>query len=478
MANKLTKDERKRKRRARRDRVVPILLNIAGLSLMLGVIILSVPLAIPRIMGYEIFDVVSGSMDPAIPMDSVVYVQQVDPAEVQVDDVIAFYREDDLVVHRVVANSTLMGEFDTKGDANEEKDPDPVPYDMLIGRVALHIPLLGKVMALYASDVGRIYLVMALACGVMLNFLAVYKRADARARIKYDLAKKNMEAARNNATAEELEAMGEELKKLDPEERKHRRIRRLRTAAIVLLLVVFVGSAAVVAFVTMQRNQSDRIYNDTAHQFTVEAGEDDNGTIAPKTVDFDKLCAINPDVVGWIYCPDSNIDYPVLHGKTNDEYLRTDYTHEYNINGSIFVDCNNTKGFVDANTIIYGHHMNHGAMFATLEEWADQKFYEKHSVMWLLTPTQDYQVVLVSGHHTSAYSDMYDIYQEHDEAFAKFLNEAVEESDFKPVDDATVNPDRNYIMLSTCAYIFDNARYVLHGKLVPVDSAGGVPLQR
>ena len=46
-----------------------------------------------------------------------------------------------------------------------------------------------------------------------------------------------------------------------------------------------------------------------------------------------------------------------------------------------------------------------------------------------------------------------------------------------PIEKATVNPDRNYIMLSTCAYIFDNARYVIHGKLVPVDSAGGVPLK-
>ena len=58
---------------------------------------------------------------------------------------------------------------------------------------------------------------------------------------------------------------------------------------------------------------------------------------------------------------------------------------------------------------------------------------------------------------------------------ARFLQEAVDQSDFKPLEDATVNPKRNYIMLSTCAYIFDNARYVLHGKLVPVNSAGGVP---
>ena len=92
---------------------------------------------------------------------------------------------------------------------------------------------------------------------------------------------------------------------------------------------------------------------------------------------------------------------------------------------------------------------------------------------WLLTPTQDYQVVLVSGHHVSAYSDMYRILPEHDEAFAQFLASARESSDFVPVEGADADPNANYGMLSTCAYIFDDARYVLHGKLVPLPRTMG-----
>ena len=478
-ASKKKKQERKKRLR----RLLPPLCNICGLVLMVLVIALTVPLAVPRMRGYEVYNVVSGSMEPAIPKDSVVYVEDVEARDVQEGDVIAFYREDKLVVHRVVVNSTVMGEFDTKGDANNANDPDPVPYDALVGRVAVHVPMVGKFMALYASDVGKVYLLMALACGVMLNILAARMRTDQRMQIKRELAAAAAAGPgasdAGDAAAEPQVATDAKAEIADARATKRKRLARLRTVAIVLLSVVFVGSAAGVFFVYRERAEAERIYTDAAHQFMKDndATGDEEDTIAPIVVDFDKLCAENEDVVGWIYCADTNINYPVLHGKNNDEYLRHDYTREYNINGSIFVDAGNEKGFTDANTIVYGHHMMTGDMFATLEDWAEQDYYEKHSVMWLLTPEQDYQVVLVSGHHTSAYSDLYDILHDHDEKFAKFLDEAVEQSDFTPVEEATVNPDRNYIMLSTCAYIFDNARYVLHGKLVPINSAGGVPLK-
>ena len=465
--NASTADKRASIKGRRRGRIVPLLCNVLGIVFVVAVLAMTIPLAVPRMMGYDIFNVTSGSMDPEIPMGSVVYVEHVEPGEIQVADVIAFDREDRTIVHRVVTNRTSVGEFVTKGDANEEEDPNPVLYDNYIGRVALSVPVAGRFMALYSSNVGKGYLILALACGVMLNMLASRIRADQRRRIVEGLIA-------GTVSPEDEEAA---------EADRRRRFKRLRKVLIGLFALVFIGSAAGVAFIYHERSESQRVYNDASSRFTqdVDTGESKDKvqeqTIAPKVVDFDKLCAENPDVVGWIYCPDTIIDYPVLHGRDNDEYLRHDYTREYNINGSIFVDSDNARGFTDANTIVYGHHMATGAMFAVLEEWGAQSYYEEHPVMWLLTPTQDYQVVLVSGHHASAYSDMYEIYHEHDNDFARFLREIVDQSDFKPIEDATINPDRNYIMLSTCAYIFDNARYVLHGKLVPVRSAGGVPLK-
>ena len=465
-----------------RSKMVPILCNIFGTLLLVGVIVLTVPLSVPRIRGYQVYAVVSGSMEPEIPMGSVVYVFPGEPADAEVDDVIAFYREESVIVHRVTANRTSVGEFATKGDANKEEDPDPVPYDAYIGIVERSIPALGQFMSLYASTVGKIYLLIAAACGVMLNILASRMRAVRRAQILRAL----VEAKLAGEAAQAAGVSDVDSVTLDPSlvdaafeeaDAPRRRRARIRNIIMAILALIFIGSAGVVGFVTYQRVENDRIYNEAADRFREDASdvEDKEDTIAPIKVDFDDLRSVNEDVVGWLYCEGTSIDYPVLHGETNKEYLRNDYTRSYNMNGSIFVDCDNHPGFVDANTIIYGHHMNHGAMFGDLEAWGEQDYYEKHRVMWLLTPEQDYQVVLVSGHHTSAYSNMYDLYFDHDQKFQRFLDEAVEESDFKPVDDATVNPDRNYVMLTTCAYIFDNARYVLHGKLVPVNSAGGYP---
>ena len=455
-------------------KLVPVLCNVFGTILIIVVFAMVLPLSVPQLMGYEVYEVVSGSMEPAIPVGSVIYVRPVPPADVEEEEIVAFYEDDSVVSHRVVANRVAMRELVTKGDANNTEDLEPVPYDNVIGKVALNIPVLGKIMALYSSNVGKIYLFIALACGFMLNILADRLRVVRSQRMLKRLQAEI--AARKQALAESGGEVGAaELAAVEAlEVREPRRGGWVRTVIMAVLAIIFMGSAGVVVFVQHGYEESGKVYREAQEKFVKVK---DDKTVAPIEIDFDELKAINEDVVGWIYCEDTIINYPVLQGETNDTYLRHDYLHDYNIDGSIFVDCDNRPGFVDASTIIYGHHMNYGTygkMFEGLDEWQDQEYYEQHPVMWLLTPEQDYQIVLISGHHTNARSDMYDIYHEHDAKFQKFLQEAVEQSDFTPIKEATVNEDRNYVMLSTCAYIFENARYVLHGKLVPVDSAGGV----
>ena len=153
--------------------VLPALCRVAGFLLIACVIVLAAPLTVPRVMGYEVYEVVSGSMEPEIPMGSVCYVKPVPPERVAEGDVIAFQKsETDVVVHRVVYNKTSLGEMVTKGDNNNVEDPDPVPYASVIGRVEMHLPLVGQFMALYATVAGKVYLLLTAACGVMLIMLA------------------------------------------------------------------------------------------------------------------------------------------------------------------------------------------------------------------------------------------------------------------------------------------------------------------
>ena len=445
--------------------------RVTGVIFIVAVFVITLPLTLPRLMGYEIYNMASNSMEPGIPVGSALYVRAVNPFDVQVDEIIAFYDEESVVAHRVVVNDSAENQFITKGDANAGVDENPVPYKQLIGMVALHVPMVGSALTLYASNIGKIYLMLTLACGIMLNALSD--------RIRRYRSKKAREAI-ENSLAQGEEVTEEQRKAAEKEAwRAAHSGEWVRTVAIIVVALVFVGTGAVLAFIKWQYHLSDEVWNAAQVAYvddTDDTGAADAGLIAPIRINFDALLKINPDIQGWIYCEGTDINYPVLQGATNDTYLRHDYRGDYNVRGSIFMDAANRPAFVDANTIIYGHHMSSGTMFAMLEDWEEQAYYEAHPYMWLLTPTQDYQVVLVSAHHVSARSSLYQIRHEHDDDFRRFLTEATADSDFEPVPGATVNPDRNYVMLSTCSYLFDDARYVIHGKLVPVNSAGGVSL--
>ncbi|MBR3318503.1 MAG: signal peptidase I [Atopobiaceae bacterium] len=151
---------------------LPGFCRVAGIMLLVVVIGLCAPITIPRIFGYEVYDVVSGSMEPEIPVGSVLYVKACDLQTVNEGDVIAYSDVDGVVAHRVVKNRTGLGEFVTKGDANNVEDRKPVSYERVVGRVELHLPLFGMGIALYASPVGKVYLLMTAGCGLMLWLLA------------------------------------------------------------------------------------------------------------------------------------------------------------------------------------------------------------------------------------------------------------------------------------------------------------------
>ena len=272
--------------------------------------------------------------------------------------------------------------------------------------------------------------------------------------------------------------------------------KKIRRILMIVLAAVFLFCGGTVAVVQHQYAVSKRLYRAASESFTAPAqlsaqktsetpkteGKTSTGPndgifrlpeYAPIKVDFESLLKVNKDVDGWIYCPDTVIDYPVMHGLSNDTYLHHSYDRTPNASGSIFVDERNQRNFVDPVSILYGHHMASGAMFATLDWWSLPSYREEHPVMWLLTPTQDYKVELYSAYNTSAYSDTYAI-PAYGSDPTEYLAKAYASGAWNA--DINLDPTAHYIVMSTCAYMFEDARWVLHGKLIPVMSAGGVPL--
>ncbi|MBR4766879.1 MAG: signal peptidase I [Clostridia bacterium] len=111
------------------------------------VFIVAVALVGARIVGYGVYTVVSGSMEPTYSVGDLIYVKKVDPAEIKVGDPITFVLNDDLVVatHRVVEIDSPNQHFYTKGDANESPDASPVHFNNLIGKPVFKVPFVGYI---------------------------------------------------------------------------------------------------------------------------------------------------------------------------------------------------------------------------------------------------------------------------------------------------------------------------------------------
>lgn len=152
------------------------LLSFIGSFIMWFVIIVSLVLMAPRLAGIKSYVVISGSMEPAIPVGSLVYSREVEPSTLEAGDIIVFYSSDagstgDVipVTHRVVANDTATGQITTKGDANENNDISKVAYVNVVGRAVFHIPMLGYLAAPLSSVIGKIAAALLILAGYLLT---------------------------------------------------------------------------------------------------------------------------------------------------------------------------------------------------------------------------------------------------------------------------------------------------------------------
>lgn len=155
----------------RKGGIFPALCTVLGNLIILAVVLLLLPMSAARAMGYQVFNVVSGSMAPAIPKGSLVLVRPVSAWEIGEGEVIAFARGGSVVTHRVTAVHDADSEFVTKGDANTEEDILPVPFSALIGRVERHVPVLGALAAMAAGSSGKLILFAQLLAGILLRLL-------------------------------------------------------------------------------------------------------------------------------------------------------------------------------------------------------------------------------------------------------------------------------------------------------------------
>lgn len=186
-------------------------------------------------------------------------------------------------------------------------------------------------------------------------------------------------------------------------------------------------------------------------------------------VDWKALKKVNPDVQGWLYQKGTVINYPVVQGTDNDTYLHTRFDKQWSGGGTLFVDCRMEKDFRGFNSIIYGHHMKDGSMFRSIRGYTKEDgYYDKHKTLELATPHGNYHLVVFSAFITKATDE--DTYKmTYDEAEKQaYIDRAWERSEL-PItrDSVDVTKNDRLVTLSTCAYDYEEARYIVMCKMVP-----------
>lgn len=261
--------------------------------------------------------------------------------------------------------------------------------------------------------------------------------------------------------------MAEENKK------KHHRGRRKKKGGtnivsniiLVIAIVVFAVSAYKLYGIFSEYNKGDKEYQ-KIQDLVINTEKKDDTKEEAFSVDFEKLLEMNSDVVGWIrFDEPSEINYPVVQGRDNEEYLKRTFEANTNKLGTLFVDVNNPGDFSGRNTFIYGHNMKNGSMFAQLLKYKDDSFYKEHPYFYIYTPdgkVRTYEIF--SAGVVKDTSDSYIMDYADDAAFQTYIDYIKQQSAYPT--SAEVTTASKIVSLSTCTNVRDDERFLVHGVMI------------
>lgn len=244
----------------------------------------------------------------------------------------------------------------------------------------------------------------------------------------------------------------------------------------------------------MERKAAEDLYQQLAQQNTVSSPVQESSTpeevvptapqeevkvdvlaqrgieIPEKEIDFAALQAeTNADIYAWIYIPGTRIDYPVLQHPTDDSYYL-----DYNIDGSkgypgcIYTELCNSKDFTDPHTVLYGHNMKNGTMFAGLHNYRDADYLAEHPYIYIYTPDKTYVYEIFGAYEFSAVHLIRNFDLANPDIFQIYLDGVFEIRDMGAniLSDIEVDKEDRIVTLSTCIKTKPNQRYLVQGVLL------------
>lgn len=182
-------------------------------------------------------------------------------------------------------------------------------------------------------------------------------------------------------------------------------ILRASNALLNFIVMSFLCIAGVYSVYALWDNQHIYAVAKNVQNDMLQLKPDIESTVDVKA-SFEKLLAVNPDVCAWLTMDGTNIDYPVVQGKTNLSYINTDVYGNFSLAGSIFLDSRSNNMFLDKYSLIYGHHMADSIMFGDLELYKEEDFFKENKTGTLILPNGRYDLEIYAYLNVTASEDM------------------------------------------------------------------------
>lgn len=197
-----------------------------------------------------------------------------------------------------------------------------------------------------------------------------------------------------------------------------------------------------------------------------------------------KLYAENQDFVGYLSAEGVNLSLPIVQAQDDEEYMQKNFYGAKTKYGCPFVTHVNNISPLDTNTVIFGHHMNNGTVFGTLDAYKSIDGFRKAPVITFNTLSEDYQWKIIAAFITNAYEEddngyvfkYYFTTLSTPERYASYLSELSQRSLYDTGVD--VLPTDKILTLSTCSHEFENARFVVVARLVRKGESPTVDVSR
>lgn len=194
---------------------------------------------------------------------------------------------------------------------------------------------------------------------------------------------------------------------------------------------------------------------------------------ALRSMDLTALREVNGDVVGWLLIPGTTISYPLVQGADDAHYLSHTWDGRASAVGAIFLSASASRDLSDFHSLIYGHRMKNGSMFAGLKYFRDESYYQAHPFVYITDDGGTKRYEIFAAYEAGVSSETYRIGQQSDQTRQAYIDYCLAQSRYST--GVVPQTDDRLITLSTCTGSGHATRWVVQARLAAEPASGQTP---